>query len=60
MTRAIFALSKGRVAQALAWNALSPLGLAMLFSLFWEHPFRGKLWTAGIVAFALYGVWRLF
>ena len=60
LTRAVFALAKGRISQALAWNALSPLGFAMLFSLFWEHPLRGKLWAVGIAAFAIYGVWRLF
>jgi hypothetical protein len=59
MTRAVFALAKGRLAQALAFNILSPLGFVMLFSLFWEHPLRAKLWTAGIAAFAFYGVCRL-
>ena len=60
LTRALFALAKGRVAQALEWNALSPVALAMLFSLFWEHPLRGRMWAAGIAAFAAYGIWRWF
>ena len=58
LTHALFALAKGHIAQALAWNALSPLGLAMLFSLFWEHPLRAQLWSVGIAAFAIYGLWR--
>ena len=58
MTRALFALAKGHLAEALRLNALSPLGFAMLFSLF--HKFRGRerLWTLGVAAFAVYGVFR--
>jgi hypothetical protein len=59
ITRGIFALAKGHWDAAIHWNALSPLGFAMLFSLFWQHPVRGRLWTAGLIAFAFYGVWRL-
>jgi hypothetical protein len=59
LTRACFALAKGHVREALGFNALSPLGFAMLFSLFWDAPWRGRLWTAGIGAFAVYGVMRL-
>ena len=59
LTRGVFALAKGHWAAAIHWNALSPLGLAMLVSLFWNHPWRGHLWIAGIAAFAGYGVWRV-
>ena len=59
LTRALFALAKGQWAAALHWNALSPLGFAMLFSLFWSGPVRGRLWTAGLIAFGLYGVVRV-
>jgi hypothetical protein len=59
LTRGIFALAKGQWTAAIHWNALSPLGMAMLFSLFWDHPLRGRLWTVGIAAFGGYGVWRL-
>ncbi len=59
MTRALFALAKGRWNEALGFNALSPLGFAMLFSLFRNGRMRERLWTAGVPAFALYGVWRL-
>lgn len=59
LTRAVFALAKGHWAEALHFHMLSPLGLAMLLSLFWETPLRAKLWTAGIAAFACYGVVRL-
>lgn len=58
LTRGVFALAKGQWSAAMHWNALSPLAFAMLFSLFWDHPMRGRLWTAGIAAFAGYGIWR--
>jgi hypothetical protein len=64
LTRGIFALAKGRLTEAEHFNALSPLGFAMLFSLFWSREWRmklqwAKLWTCGIAAFALYGVRRI-
>jgi hypothetical protein len=59
MTRAFFALAKGHLGQAFGFNKLSPLGFAMLFSLFWDSSFRGRLWTVGIAAFAVYGVLRI-
>ena len=59
LTRALFALAKGHWAESLHFHALSPLGLAMLLSLFWETRLRAKLWTAGIVAFAGYGLVRI-
>ncbi|HYW43384.1 MAG TPA: DUF2752 domain-containing protein [Bryobacteraceae bacterium] len=59
LTRAVFALAKGHWREAVRFNALSPLGLAMLFSLFWDNPLRRRLWTAGIAAFAIYGVFRI-
>lgn len=59
MTRAVFALAKGHWAEALHFHALSPLGLAMLLSLFWETPQRAKLWTAGLAALSCYGAFRL-
>ena len=59
LTRGVFALAKGQWSEALHWNALSPLGLTMLLSLFCDHPLRARLWTVGIAAFGLYGVWRI-
>ncbi len=59
MTRALFALAKGHWAEAIRFNALSPLGFVMLFSLFRKFRFRDRLWTVGIIAFVLYGVVRL-
>jgi len=41
------------------FNALSPLGFVMLFSLFWKGPWRQPLWTFGLIAFAGYGVCRI-
>jgi hypothetical protein len=60
LTHALLALAKGQWAAALRFNALSPLAFTMLFSLFWSGPARGRLWTAGIAAFAVYGVVRFF
>ncbi|MGO9259070.1 MAG: DUF2752 domain-containing protein [Bryobacteraceae bacterium] len=59
LTRAVFALAKGQWAEAFHFHALSPLGLTMLLSLFWETPLRARLWTTGLAAFACYGVVRL-
>jgi hypothetical protein len=64
LTRGIFALAKGRFGEAEHFNALSPLGFAMLFSLFSSPPWRAKLqwaklWSWGIAAFAIYGVVRV-
>ena len=62
LTRAMFAIAKGHVAQAMHFNALSPLAAVMLLSLFWNGPggvWRGRLWTVGLAAFAIYGVYRV-
>ncbi len=59
MTRAMLALARGHWREAIRYNALSPLGAAMLATLFWDHPLRGRLWTVGIAAFGVYGVWRV-
>jgi hypothetical protein len=59
LTRGLFALAKGHVREAVHFNALTPLAFAMLFSLFWNRPWRPRLWTSGIAAFAAYGVWRV-
>ena len=59
LTHGVFALAKGHWSSALHSNALSPLGFVMLFSVFWEHPLRNRLWTAGLAAFGAYGLWRL-
>ena len=60
LTRAVFALAKGHWTQAVHLNALSPLGLAMLFGLFGSGLPRARLWSAGLAAFAAYGVCRIF
>jgi hypothetical protein len=58
MTRALFALAKGHVVEALRFNALSPLGFVLLFSLFWSFRGRDRLWTVGVAAVAVYGIFR--
>ncbi len=59
----MFAFAKGHIAQAVHFNALSPLAAVMLLSLFWKGPFpdrlRNRLWTGGLAAFAVYGVYRI-
>ena len=60
ITRGVFALAKGDWSAALSFNALAPLGFLMLFALFFNGRARGWLWTWGVAAFAVYGVWRLF
>jgi hypothetical protein len=59
LTRGLFELAKGHWTQAIHFNALTPLGFAMLFSLFWNAAWRAQLWTAGLAAFAVYGVYRI-
>ncbi|MGA2267548.1 MAG: DUF2752 domain-containing protein [Bryobacteraceae bacterium] len=59
LTHALFALAKGHWREAIRFNGLSPLAFAMLFALFWNGPVRARLWTAGLAAFALYGVCRV-
>ncbi|MGA2770129.1 MAG: DUF2752 domain-containing protein [Bryobacteraceae bacterium] len=59
VTHALFALAKGHWGEAVRFNGLSPLALAMLFALPWNGRIRGHLWTAGLAAFAVYGVCRV-
>jgi len=59
LTRAMFALAKGHWNEAIHFNALSPLGFAMLFSLFWKGPVTSRLWTVGLGAFVVYGICRV-
>ncbi len=58
LTRAMLALAQGHWQAALRYNALTPMALAMLATFGWNHPWRGRIWTAGIAAFAVYGVCR--
>jgi hypothetical protein len=59
LTRGLFALAKGRWSQAVHFNALSPLGFAMLFALILDAAWLTRFWKAGIAAFAIYGICRL-
>src|ERR1700675_2240274 len=56
LTRAMFAMAKGHFAEAVRFNALASLGFAMVFALFWSGKITGRIWTAGMAAFAFYGV----
>ena len=59
LTRGLFALAKGHWSQAIHFNALTPLGFAMLFAVVLNAPWLARLWTFGIAAFAVYGIYRL-
>ena len=59
LTRSLFALAKGHWGEALGLHALSPLALAMLLAAIWDHPMRNRLWGFGVVALAIYGVFRM-
>jgi hypothetical protein len=59
LTRALFALAKGHWAESVRFHALAPLAAAMLLALLSRSPWTGRLWAAGIVAFAVYGLWRM-
>jgi hypothetical protein len=56
----MFALAKGHFAEAVHFNALTPLGFAMVFSLFWNSKMTARIWSFGAAAFAVYGVSRFF
>ena len=58
LTRSLFALAKGRWQEALGLNALTPLAAIMLVALLQRDKWSVRLWTAGLAAFAVYGVVR--
>jgi hypothetical protein len=60
MTRAMFALAKGHFMEAERFNALAPVGFSMVFSLFAKPGVAGRIWPAGIGAYVVYGVCRVF
>jgi hypothetical protein len=60
LTRAMFAMAKGHFAEAVGFNALAPLGFTMIFSLFWSGRATARIWGAGLAAFGVYGVCRVF
>lgn len=59
MTHALLAIFHGHFGQALHCNALSPLACVMMLTFFRPGRARNFLWTAGPLAFAVYGVIRL-
>ena len=59
LTRGLCALAKGHWSQAIHFNSLSPMGFLLLFSLFWNTPWRRHLWSFGTAAFGVYGVCRI-
>jgi hypothetical protein len=58
MTRAMFALAKGHLVEAVHWNALAPLGFAMVFGAILSRKIDPRIWTGCAAAFAVYGVVR--
>jgi hypothetical protein len=59
LTRGLCALAKGHWVQAIQFNALSPLGFVLLFSLFWNTEWRPRLWSCALAAFVIYGAGRI-
>jgi hypothetical protein len=59
LTHALFALAKGGWTEAIRFHALAPLAAAMFLALLWRGRWVGRLWTAGLAAFTVYGVWRM-
>ena len=59
LTRAMFALAKGHVGEALRWHPLSPLAAAMLIALVWNPPRIARWWLPCLATFGVYGVWRM-
>jgi len=59
LTRGLFAFAKGHWSEAVHFNALTPLGFAMLLSLPWSGPWQKPLWMGGLASFAMYGVYRV-
>ena len=59
LTRAMFALARGRVGEALHWHALSPLAAALLAGMCWNPPQMARVWLPCAAIFGVYGVWRI-
>jgi hypothetical protein len=59
LTHGLCAFAKGHWAEAVRWNALTPLAFVMLFALFRRGQWTARLWSTGVAAFAVYGVWRV-
>jgi hypothetical protein len=60
LTRAMFALAKGHWSDAIAFHALSPVAALMLVGLLWNRPTWVRVWLPCVIAFGVYGVWRIF
>jgi hypothetical protein len=60
MTRAMFALAKGHLGEAVRFHALAPLGFAMVFAVLGDVKISGRMWTVVLATFAVYGVCRVF
>lgn len=59
LTRAMLRLAHGDLRAAIRLNALSPLAVLMTATVFWNRCWRRRIWTAGVAAFGVYGVWRV-
>jgi hypothetical protein len=59
LTHAMFALVRGRWAEALHWHALSPVAAVMLAGLLWNPSRMARLWMPCAALFGFYGVWRI-
>ena len=59
LTRAMFALAKGHVGEAVRWHALSPLAAGMMVGVVWNPARVARFWLPCLVMFGIYGVWRM-
>jgi hypothetical protein len=59
LTRAMFALAKGHLGEALRLHLLSPLAAGMLIALVWNQRLPARVWTSVLAVFGVYGVWRM-
>jgi hypothetical protein len=54
------AMAAGHWADALRFNALTPVALLMVVVLFRAGAVRQRVWQGGLALFAVYGVCRVF
>ena len=60
LTRAMFAFAKGHWREAIGFHALSPVAALMLVGSLWNRPAGARAWLPCVIAFGVYGVWRMF
>jgi len=59
LTRAMFALAKGHVRDAVCFHALSPLAAILMAAVICNRPPSRRVWIPVAALFAIYGIFRL-